>query len=58
MVNYFLETHATDDVVAEADAEIITFIHLLNNAPVEYAKLLWAKAPPCHRVYDEYVQKR
>lgn len=57
VVNYLLETYATDDVIAETDAEILRFTQPPTKSPTEYAEALWNKALRCDRVYDEYVLK-
>lgn len=50
-----LETHTTDDILAETDAKIRRFTQLFNKTPIQYAEFLRAKALRCERVYDEYV---
>lgn len=57
MVDYFLETYAINDVITEADAKIMSCTTTLNNTPIEYAKILWAKALRYDQMYDKHVKK-
>lgn len=56
-VNYFLETYATDDVIAEADDDMMRFTQPSNKSPTEYTEALWNKGFKRDRVYDEHVHK-
>lgn len=53
VVNYLVETYETDDVIAEADADMMRFTLPSNKSPAEYAEGLCNKALRCDRVYDE-----
>lgn len=46
-----------DDVIAEMDANMMSFTKLSNKWPSEYAEALWKKALRCNRVFDEDVLK-
>lgn len=56
--NYLVNTSATDDVVADTDANIVKITQLSNKSPKEQAGALWNKVTRCNQVYDEYVFKR
>lgn len=55
-VNYLLEIHATDDVISEADADIMMFIHHEID-PIKNAELLSTKVQRSDLVYDEILLK-
>lgn len=48
-------TYATDDIIAEADAEIKCITHLINVSPLQYVDALWMKTLCCRHVFDESV---
>lgn len=50
-----LETCATDDVIAEADAEIMRFSQPPNKTSIDHSELRWANAVRCDQVNDEHV---
>lgn len=58
VVNYLLETYATDDNIAKSDSDIDSFLKLQNMLAMEFANALWLKTPRCPRAYDKYVLKR
>lgn len=51
-VNHLLQMYGTDDVIIEADNNLMGFTQLPNESPTENAKVLWNKALRCYRVYD------
>lgn len=51
-VNYRVETYATDNAIAEMDAEILYFMQTSTMTPTDYAEALWNKALSCNLVYD------
>lgn len=56
-VNYFLAIYATDDFIADIDADIMLFNQPSNRVPKEYAEAVWNKALRCDWVNEEYVLK-
>lgn len=50
LLNYLLETYATNDVIAESDAEIMHYTQPPNKTPAGYTCLLWSKALHCDHV--------
>lgn len=57
MVNYLLESYATDAVMAKGDAGSMRLIQQLNMAPIAYAEFFWAKAVRWDRMEDVDVLK-
>lgn len=55
VVNFLLETYATDDIIEEMDAVILYFEQPSHTPPTEYLEALWNKAQRCDRTHDEYV---
>lgn len=55
VVNYLLETYATNNPIDETTEKIMRFTQPLNNTPIEYNELLWSKALRYNLVYHEYV---
>lgn len=53
VLNYLLEPYASDDVIADTEAEIMRFSQPLNETQTEHAELLWAEALRGDRVYNE-----
>jgi len=53
VVQFLLKTYATDEVIAEADAEINRYRQPDRMSPPDYAHNLWTKALRCGTVYDE-----
>lgn len=51
VVCYLLATYATDNVIAEAKANITSFYQSENKSATRYAQLLWEKTPRCGQVY-------
>lgn len=45
--------YATDNVIAEAKAEIMSVHQPKNMSAIKYIELLWEEALRCGRVYDE-----
>lgn len=41
VVNYLLETYVTDDVIADAEAEITKFKKPVENFAIQYSQALW-----------------
>lgn len=58
MANYLLKTHATQDVIAEAQAEILNFKYPARMSTLQYSEVLPEKALLCDRIYEELVLKR
>lgn len=56
-VKELLETHATDDIIAETSANMLQFTQLSNKAPKKNVGALRDKAFRCNMVYNEYVLK-
>lgn len=52
-VNYLLQTYASDDVIAEAEADLRHFTQTRNITPQEYAVALTLKVLRCGPVYTE-----
>jgi len=53
VVQFLLRTYATDEVIAEADAEISRYRQPDRMSPQDYAHNLWTKALKCGTVHDE-----
>lgn len=45
--NYFLGTYATDDIIADADMNIMSFKQPTGQDAVEYTQALWREALCC-----------
>lgn len=56
-VRFFLETYTNDGVIAEEDADMMSFTQPSNKSPAEYEKVLWNKVLRGDRIYDEYAWK-
>lgn len=56
-VNYLLQTYATDDVVAESEADKMRFTQPLNNSPIECPETLENKTLRCDRVHEDMYSK-
>lgn len=54
-VKNLLEMYATDEVIAEADAEVRRITQLENKTPIEHAEFLCTKILHCECEYVEYV---
>lgn len=52
-----LEGYDTNDVISEADADIMKTTPLHNKTQIEYAELFWAKGLHLHHAYNEYIHK-
>lgn len=52
-INYLLQTYASDDVVAEAEADLRHFVQNRSMSPQEYATALTLKVLRCGPVYTE-----
>lgn len=50
VVNYILETYATDDVIAERDAQILRFTHPSIMMATKYTKAKWNHVLRCKRI--------
>lgn len=44
MVSYLLEIYATDDIIAEAEAEIVIFKKPAGMTTISYSEVLWEKS--------------
>lgn len=55
-INYLLETHTTDDVIADINAENLRFTQLSDMMPIENLEALWSKVLHCNLLFDEYIQ--
>lgn len=58
VVHYFMEIYATDDVIAEPDADVMRFNSRHNRTHIQHPELFWATALLCDRMYVENVLKR
>lgn len=56
-VNSLLEMYATEDIIAETDANMTRLTKPSNKLLTEHAEALWKKALRCDRACDEYVLK-
>lgn len=54
VVNYLLAANATDDIIATAGMDIMTFKQPVAWEANEYINTLWMKALRCRPVYKEY----
>lgn len=54
-VNQLLETYATEDVIAEANADMMQLTQPSNKLPAECSESLSNTVLRCERVYDEYL---
>lgn len=52
VVSYLLAMHATDDVIADVEAEINKFKQPERMSTVRYSKVIWENTQRCGRVYD------
>lgn len=57
MGNYLLEKTTTENVIAEAHAEVIRLVQLHNKTQIEYTELFGARTLGCNRMYHNYVLK-
>lgn len=57
VVSYILSTYATDDIIAEVDADIINYKQPKDLHAVDYSQALWTEALRRGRVYEEYRLK-
>lgn len=57
VVNYLLATYAIEDMIAEAEAEIMSFKQPEYVSVVRYLEVLWEKALRCDLVYGEEFLK-
>lgn len=57
VINYLLETYATDNVSAKMDTKVLQLAQRSNMALTEYADDLLNKALHCDVVYDKYGMK-
>lgn len=55
VVNRLLETHATEEIIVEADREIVRFNQPTYMSRLQYADALWMETLHCPQVYDEYI---
>lgn len=53
VANYLHETYATDDVITEAEANIMIYKQPGTMSAVPYSATLWEKTLKCGRVYNE-----
>ena len=53
VVNYLFRTYATNEVIAEAYAEVKNFIQSLRKSETEYGDRLWRKALCCGNVFSD-----
>lgn len=53
-----LETYTTDDVIAEANEDILRFTQLPNATPLQFHDAIWMKTLRVPHVYDEYMLKQ
>lgn len=53
VVNYLLTIYATDDVITEAEADILNFKQTQSMTAMCYSQQLWEKALRCGKVYHE-----
>lgn len=58
VVNYLLETYATDDVVAEDEADITNYEHPKSMSAMQYLQAMWKEALRCGQVYSDSRLKR
>ena len=56
IVNYLLETYATENVTSAAHAEITRLAQRADQSPTHFADVVWKKATRCGRVYDQMDQ--
>lgn len=56
-VNYFLKTHAINDVIARTDDGKVFHKHLCSNYRSEYVEILWNKVIQYYWAYDKYALK-
>lgn len=56
-VNTLMGTYETDDIIAKADREIVSFTQPTNFSPLQCANALWMKTLCCPQEYEEYVLK-
>lgn len=55
MVSYPLQTHATDDVIADTDIVLRRYFQLHCKSPTAYAESLAKKSLRCGELYNGYV---
>lgn len=53
VVQYLIRTYASDDIIAQAEAELVNFRQPSNMNEETYAAALWEKALRCRPVYSE-----
>ena len=53
VVNYLLRTYATNEVIAEAYAEVTNFLQSSRMSETEYGDRLWEKALRCGNVFSD-----
>lgn len=58
VVNYLLETCATNDFIAETDAALTHYTYRSMFSPAQYDEALVAKSLTCGEVYDESSLKK
>lgn len=56
-VSYLFESYTTDDAIIKIDVHMKQFTQQSNRSPLEYAKVLWDKAPRGDGVCKDYVSK-
>lgn len=55
VVNTLLETYATDDTIAKADTEILSFNQPTNKSPLKYVNAQWMNTLHFPQLYDGYL---
>lgn len=51
-INNVLKTYETDDVIAEAESNMMLFTQTSNKSHTEYTEALWNTALQCDMVYE------
>lgn len=57
VANYTLNTHANDDIITKAEADVTNYKQLQELNAVDYSGSLWTKALSWGPVFDEYQLK-
>lgn len=58
VVNHLLGTYTTDDIIAEADTEIVRFIRVTNMSALQYSDVPWMKTLHFPQEKDEYLLRK
>lgn len=57
VVIYLLTLYAMDDIIDQADNDIMNFNRATGRSAVEYAHALWTKALLCGTLYELHLKK-